>query len=560
VSAAVAAQGLLYLAVLLGLGAVLGRYLAAVYTGRVRFLAPVERAFLRSIAADGSPQDWRRYARSLLLFSLASAAVLFGILVLQGSLPLNPEGFDGVPFVLALHTTVSFVTSTNWQFYAGESTMSDLSQMAGLVVQNFAAPAVGLGVLAAVIRAFRHRSGSDLGNFWVDLVRGIAYVLVPLTTVSALVLVSQGAPQTLSGYAQGSTLEGAIQTIARGPVATQVAIRHLGTNGGGFFNSNGATPFENPTGFTNAFVLLLQLLLPVACVFMFGRMLGLRRQALVILGAMLALAIPGAALAAGAEQHGSQVLRDSGVALDGSGGGNLSDKETRFGAAASGAFAAITTSSSGSGIDAGHDALTAVGGGVALVNMWMGIVGGVGTGLTAMLLEILLAVFVAGLLIGRTPEFLGVNVEAREVKLLFVGLLLVPSLTLALTAITVVTDHGLASIVNPGAHGFTEALYAYASQSANNGSAFAGFGFNALAASLGIVAMAAGRFVPVVAVLAIAGSLAAKRRSVASPGTLRTDTPTFGVLLVGVSVITSGLTILPALALGPIAEALSRGP
>ncbi len=556
------AQVLVYLVVLTALAYPLGVYMARVYDGRVRRLARLERGFLRLVGSDGAEQSWRRYAGSVLLVGTASVGVLYLLLRLQGHLPLNPEGFAGVGPVLSMHTAASFVSSTNWQFYSGEATMSNLTQMAGLALQNFVAPAVGLAVLVAVIRGFSRRSADGLGNFWVDFYRGLAYVIVPIAFLATLVLVSQGTVQTLAGQADATTVEGAEQTIARGPVATQVAIRTLGTNGGGFFNTNGATPFENPTGFTNAFLLLLQLLLPTAAVFMFGRMIGSRRQAWVIYAAMFSMVVAGIGVAVAAEQHGSQVLRAAGVDLDaeGSSGGNMEGKETRFGTGTSAFFTSVTTASSGSGVDAGHDSLTATGGAVPLLNMFVGIVGGSGTGMLSMLLKILLAVFIAGLMIGRTPEFLGKNVQAREIKLVALGLLFVPSLILAATALSIGTDAGLASVFNPGAHGFTETLYAYTSQTVNNGSAFAGFGLTDFSAYSGTIVMLLGRFVPIVAVLALAGGLAAKRTSVASRGTLRTDTPTFAVLLVATITITSGLAIFPALALGPLSEALLPAP
>jgi K+-transporting ATPase ATPase A chain len=552
-------QILVYLVVLTALGVPLGRYMAWVFERQERRTF-AERGFLRLVGSDGAAQDWRHYARSVIVFSLVCFAALYLLLRLQGHLPFNPEGFTGVGPVLTMHTAASFVSSTNWQFFAGESTMSDLSQMAGLAVQNFIAPAVGLAVLVAVIRGFSRRSTSGLGNFWVDVYRSLVYVLVPIAVIGTVILIASGVPQTFDGYATADTLEGGTQHIGRGPIATQVAIRTLGTNGGGFFNSNGATPFENPTGFTNFVLLIMQLLLPIATVFMFGRMIGSRRQARVIYCVMVSMVIVAIAIAVTAEQHGSRVLREAGVDLtagNGSSGGNLSDKEVRFGSLTSAFFASVTTSSSGSGIDTGHDALTPAGGGVPLVNMFVGVAGGVGSGMWSMLLKILLAVFVAGLMIGRTPEFLGKKIGAREIKLVSLALLFVPVLVLAATALSIATDEGRASIFNPGAHGFTETLYAYTSEANNNGSAFAGFGLTNFAAYAGTFVMVLGRFVPIVAVLALAGFLAEKQTSPASRGTLRTDNATFGVVLAGVILIMSGLTILPALALGPIVEGLS---
>jgi K+-transporting ATPase ATPase A chain len=478
--------------------------------------------------------------------------VLFLLLITQGWLPFNPNGFPNVGPLLALHASASYVSSTNWQFYAGESTMSHGIQMAGLAVQNFAAPGVGLAVLVAAIRGFARRSGEDLGNFWVDLYRSLAYVLLPLAIVGALVLVSQGTPQTLAGHAMASTLEGGTQAVARGPVATQVAIRHLGTNGGGFYNTNAATPFENPSGLTNAFELLLQLILPVACVFMFGRMAGARRLAWCILAVMLALATAGVAVAVASELHGSQVLRAAGLAS----AANMEGKEVRFGVAGSAFFTSATTAGSGSGVDTGHDSLTAFGGAVPLANMFVGVIGGVGTGMLSMLLKILLAVFIAGLMIGRTPQFLGKRIGVHEMKLVAAGLLAVPVLVLAFSAVSIATEAGRASIFNQGVHGFTETLYAFTSQANNNGSAFAGFGYSRLQAALGTIAMLGGRFVPLLAVLALAGSLGRQRPALPTRGTLRTDSPTFATLLLGVVLVMSGLTLLPAFVLGPVAEGL----
>ncbi len=549
-NAASLTQMLIFAAVLVAAGYVLGIWMARVFSASRA--GPVERAFLRLLHSDGAPQDWRSYAGSLLVFSLVSTVFLLCELLAQGRLPLNPNGFPGISPVLALHTSVSFVSSTNWQFYSGESTMSNWAQMAGLAVQNFAAPAVGLAVLVAAIRSFARRPTGVLGNFWVDLYRSLVKVLLPLAFIGAVVLVSQGTPQTLAGHAVATTVEHEDQTIARGPVATQVAIRHLGTNGGGFYNTNAATPFENPNGLTNAFELLLQLVLPVACVFMFGRMVGSRRLSWVIVAVMLALATAGVVVAVAAELHGSQVLRASGL----SPAANMADKEVRIGVAGSAFFTSATTAGSGSGVDTGHDALTPFGGAVPLTNMFVGVIGGAGAGMFSMLLKILLAVFIGGLMIGRTPEFLGKKVGAHEMKLVVGGLLFIPVFTLALTALSIATDTGRASIFNPGAHGFTETLYAFTSQANNNGSAFAGFGFSDFQALLGTIAMLGGRFVPMLAVLALADSFSRQRAAEATRGTLRTDTPTFATLLLAVIVITSGLTLLPALALGPIVEGL----
>jgi K+-transporting ATPase ATPase A chain len=461
-----------------------------------------------------------------------------------------------------MNTTASFVTNTNWQYYGGEFTMSYLSQMAGLAVQNFVSAGIGMAVLIAVIRGFSRRSTTLLGNFWVDLYRSIAYILLPLTIVLAVILVSQGVPQTFSGAAGAHTLEGVTQTIARGPAAFQIAIKQLGTNGGGFFNSNSAVPFENPNGLTNFLEMLSILLIPAAQVFMFGRMVGNRRQALPVYGAMLAMTVIGLAVALPAEQHGSQALRASGVNITqghGQSGGNMADKEVRFGISPTVNWTVVTSDASNGSVNGGFDALTATGGAVPLVNLFTGevIFGGVGSGFYGMIFYILIAVFVAGLMVGRTPEYLGKKIEAREIKLAAIGALFVPTMVLVLTAIAVVTKSGLESIFNPAAHGFTEALYAYNSQANNNGSAFAGYGATEFSALMGTIALWLGRLVPLIAALALGGTLAAKRVHPQSAGTFRTDGGTFGVLLVGIVVLTAGLMIFPALTLGPLVEALS---
>jgi K+-transporting ATPase ATPase A chain len=558
-------QALVFALVLLACAIPLGFAMARIYSDRpprlIQRLRRPERAFLRLVGADEShEQDWKAYASSVLAVSVVSSIGLYLVLRLQGHLFLNPEGFRGLSPELALHTAASFVTSTNWQFYAGESTMSHLSQMAGLAVQNFIAPAVGMAVLLALIRGLTRRSTEQIGCFWRDFYRSLVYVLLPIALIASIVLVSQGVPQTFDGHATATTVEGAEQHIARGPVATQVAIRTLGTNGGGFYNANAAVPFENPNGATNVVLLLLQLLIPVACIVMFGRMVGSMRQSWMILSVTAVLFAAGIGATLAAEQHGSAVLRDSGVNLtrdEGSSGGNLQDKEVRFGIAGTGLYESGSTSTSGSSVNAGLDAFTPTGGAVALANMFVGVFGGAGSGLFAILLRVVIAVFVAGLMIGRTPAYLGKQIDHRDVKLVAVGALAVPLLILAFTAISVMTGIGRASIFNPGPHGFTETLYAYTSQAMNNGSAFAGFGANDLSLYLGTVIVYLGRFVPIVAVLALAGSLAAKRASPStSAGTLRTASPTFAAWLLAVTVVVSGLTILPALCLGPVVEAL----
>jgi K+-transporting ATPase ATPase A chain len=553
-------QIVLYTAVLIALAYPLGRYMAWVYSRRRDDV--VERGFFRLLGrGSGDDQSWQRYAVTVLVFSVAFSAVLYAILRLQGHLPVNPDHMKPVPSPLALNTAASFVTNTNWQFYAGEATMSYLSQMAGLAVQNFVSAAVGMAVLAAVVRGLALRSGSRLGNFWRDLYRSLVYVLLPLSVVVAIVLVSQGVPQTFDGHATATTLQGAHQAIARGPVASQIAIKQLGTNGGGYYNSNSAVPFENPTGLSNFVEMIAILLIPVAQVFMFGRMVKARRHAWMVFAAMSAMFVIGIGVNLAAEQHASPVLRDSGVNLvasAGQSGGNMVDKEVRFGIAGTTTWTVATSDASNGSVNGGFDAQTAAGGAVPLVNLFVGevIFGGVGTGLIGMFFYILIAVFVAGLMVGRTPEWLGKKIEAREVKFAALGALFVPTMVLVMTAVAIAAPAGLASVFNPGAHGFTETLYAYTSQANNNGSAFAGYGATTFSESFGTVAMYLGRFVPMLAGLALAGSLARKKVAPVSAGTFRTDGPTFAVLLVGVVALTAGLMILPALSLGPIVESL----
>ncbi len=558
-------QIVLYLVILTVLAYPLGTYMARVYSGSLRiprWLAAPERGFYRLVGTSAdAEQGWRGYAKTSLVFMAVFAVLLYLLLRMQGHLPLNPDGLASVSPWVAMNTTASFVTNTNWQYYGGETTMSYLSQMGGLAVQNFVSAAIGMAVLAAVIRGFARRSAGTVGNFWVDLYRSLVYILLPLALILAILLVSQGVVQTFHGGATATTLEGGQQAIARGPAASQIAIKQLGTNGGGFYNSNSSVPFENPNDFTNLLEMLAILLIPAAQVFMFGRMVGSRRQALPIYAAMMAMTVIGLAVALPAEQHGSQVLRGSGVNItagNGSSGGNLSDKEVRNGIASTVNWAVATTNASNGSVNGGHDALTAAGGAVPITNMFTGEViwGGVGSGLYGMFFYIVIAVFVAGLMVGRTPEYLGKKIEAREIKLAAVGALFVPTMVLVLTAIAISTSRGLASIFNPGAHGFSETLYAYDSQSNNNGSAFAGYGATEFSALLGSVALWLGRFAPLVAALALGGSLAAKKTVPPSAGTFRTDGGTFVVLLVGVVILTAGLMIFPALTLGPLVEAL----
>jgi K+-transporting ATPase ATPase A chain len=555
-------QIVIYAVVLTALAYPLGVYMARVFESRrVRV---VEGSFYRLVrTSPDREQDWKGYAKSVLIFSILASVVVYAIQRLQGHLFLNPDHLKAVPSHVALNTAASFVTNTNWQFYGGEYTMSYLSQMTALASQQYISAGVGIAVLAAVIRGFSRRSSSQLGNFWVDLYRAIVYVLLPLSLILGVILLSQGVPQTFSGHATATTLEGAAQTIARGPAALMIAIKQLGTNGGGFYNSNSAVPFENPNGLTNFLELIAILLIPAAQVFMFGKIVLARRHAWMVFAAMFSVFALAIAVSLPAEQHGSQVLRASGVNItqgNGQSGGNMSDKEVRFGIANSALWATATTDASNGSVNAGHDALTAFGGGAALVNIFFGevIFGGVGSGLYGMLFYILIAVFIAGLMVGRTPEYLGKKIGAREIKYAALGALFVPTMVLTLTAISVVTKSGLASVYNPGAHGFTEALYAFTSQGNNNGSAFAGYGATSFSASLGAVAMYLGRFVPLIAALALGGALAGRKTAPESAGTFRTDGPTFAVLLVGVILLTAGLMVFPALTLGPLVEGLTH--
>jgi K+-transporting ATPase ATPase A chain len=553
-------QIIVYAVVLTVLGYPLGIYMAKIYTAERLPLGSLERGFLQ-LVGNAREQSWRAYGMSVLIFSVPFFVLLYVLQRVQSHLFLNPDKLAGVPSHISLNTAASFVTNTNWQYYGGEYTMSYLSQMAGLAVQNFVSAGVGMAVLAAVVRGIARRSRGELGNFWQDLYRSCVYILLPLAVVLAVILISQGVVQTFHGHATATTLEGAQQTIARGPAASQIAIKQLGTNGGGFYNSNSAVPFENPNGLTNFFEMLAILLIPAGQVFMFGRMVGARRHATMVFAAMFVVFVIGVAVALPAEQHGSQVLRNSGVNITqghGQSGGNMSDKEVRYGIANTSVWAVATTNASNGSVAGGHDAFTAYGGAVPIVNMFTGevIFGGVGSGLYGMFFYIVIAVFVAGLMVGRTPEWLGKKIEAREIKLAALGALFVPSMVLFLTALAITTKGGLASIYNVGVHGFSETLYAYDSQGNNNGSAFAGYGATNFSANFGAIAMLLGRFVPLLAALALGGSLAVKKTVPESAGTFRTDGGTFVVLLVGVIALTAGLMIFPALTLGPIVEGL----
>jgi len=553
-------QIVVYAVVLTALGYPLGIWMAKVYTAERLPLGSVERGFLRLVGARRE-QDWKGYAKTVLVFTIPFFLLLYLIQRIQGHLFLNPDKLAGVPSHISFNTAASFITNTNWQYYGGEYTMSYLTQMAGLAVQNFISAAVGMAVLAAVVRGISRRSRNEIGSFWQDLYRTCVYILLPLAVILSVILISQGVVQTFHGHATATTIEGGKQLIARGPAASQIAIKQLGTNGGGFYNSNSAVPFENATGLSNFFELLAILLIPAGQVFMFGRMVMARRHAWMVFAAMFVVFVIGVGVNLPAEQHGSAVLRSSGVNITqghGQSGGNMSDKEVRFGQAASTNWTVATSDASNGSVNSGFDAQTPAGGAVPLVNLFLGevIFGGVGSGLYGMFFYIVIAVFVAGLMVGRTPEWLGKKIEAREIKLAALGALFVPTMVLTLTALAVVTKGGLASIYNSGVHGFTESLYAYDSQSNNNGSAFAGYGATNFSASFGAIAMLFGRFVPLIAALALGGSLATKKTVPESAGTFRTDGGTFVVLLIGVIALTAGLMIFPALTLGPIVEGL----
>jgi K+-transporting ATPase ATPase A chain len=534
----------------------LGAYVARVLGGGVapgdRVFVPVERAIYRIAGVDpGREQPWTVYARSLLAFSAVSVLGLYLLERVQGVLPLNPTDVDSVSSALAFNTAASFVTNTNWQNYAGESTMSHLTQMAGLAVQNFVSAAVGIAVAVALIRGLVRRRSATIGNFWADLTRVTTRVLLPGATVLALLLASQGVVQTLRGPVEAWTVEGAVQEIYRAPIASQEAIKELGTNGGGITNANSAHPFENPTAFTSLLENWALLAIPFALAFAFGRLVGDRRQGWALFGAMFVLWIASAGLAMGFELDGNPRIDASAP--------NLEGKEVRFGAAASGLFAASTTGTSTGAVIASHDSFTPLGGAVPLLNMMLGEVspGGVGAGLYGILVFALLAVFIAGLMVGRTPEYLGKKVQAAEMKLVVLYLLVVPALILAFASVSVLLDTAKDSILNPGPHGLSEVVYAFTSAANNNGSAFGGLAgdtdwFNT---TLGL-AMLAGRFLPIVLVLAIAGSLARQQTVPVTAGTFPTGTPLFAGLLVGVIVIMVGLTYFPVLALGPFLEQL----
>jgi potassium-transporting ATPase potassium-binding subunit len=570
----------------------LGSYMAKVYTGERVILSPVfagpERFLYGILRVDSErQQDWKAYAKSLIVFSLVGWLVLYAILRTQDAFfvphALNPLGYHSAPWNVTFNTVSSFMTNTNWQFYGGETTMSYLSQMIGLTVQNWLSAGVGIVVAVALIRGIVGRSGKSLGNFWQDLVRTVLYVLAPLSVLAAIVLASQGVIANLSNYLVVHTITGLNQTIAMGPVASQEAIKMLGTNGGGFFNVNSAHPFENPTAFTNFFEMLLVLIVPAALIFAYGRMTGNRRQGYAIYGVVMFMFLGAAAVAYIAEAHGSPAQHAAGLhthVIEGSPGGNMEGKEQRFGIAGSALFDVVTTVTSCGAVNSAVESFTGIGGAVPFANLSASevIFGGVGTGLYSILLYVLLAVFIGGLMVGRTPEWLGKKLEAREIKLAGLGILITPLAALFCTALATASGAGRKSISEVALskaggntpQGFSETFYAYLSQANNNGSAFAGYtGFvqpNAgnvgshgitFADVLGGFDMVFARYAPILFALAVAGALAGKRITPAGLGTMRTDNVTFSVLLIGVIVLVGALTFFPALLLGPIVQGLT---
>jgi K+-transporting ATPase ATPase A chain len=581
----------LFAGVLTALAYPLGRYMARVYSGERVFLTPIfaapERLLYGVLRVDHErEQDWKQYAKSLLIFSLAGWLLLYLILrtqTLWNFTGLNPTGYKSGTWNVTFNTVSSFMTNTNWQYYGGETTMSYFSQMAGLTVQNWLSAGVGIVVAVALVRGIVGRSGKSIGNFWQDLVRTILYVLSPIAVISAIVLMSQGVIQNFSNYLSAHTITGLTQSIAMGPVASQEAIKMLGTNGGGFFNTNSAHPFENPTAFTNFYEMLIVLIIPAALVFMYGRMTGNRKQGYAIYGVMMFMFLGAVIVAYIAEAHGSPAQHAAGLhthAISGSTGGNMEGKEQRFGIAGSALFDVVTTVTSCGAVNSALESFTGIGGAVPFANLSASevIFGGVGTGLYSILLYVLLAVFIGGLMVGRTPEWLGKKLEAREIKLAGLGILITPLAALFCTALATASSAGRKSISEAALskaggntpQGFSETFYAYLSQANNNGSAFAGYtGYiqpnagNAGAHGvtftdlLGAFDMLFARYAPILFALAVAGALAGKRITPAGLGTMRTDNVTFAVLLIGVIVLVGALTFFPALLLGPIVQGLT---
>ncbi len=571
-----------FCAVLVACMPLLGGYMARVFrnetVGLTRIVGPLERGIYRLLRVDASEdQDWKGYAKSLIVVSLLFWIALYAILRTQTIQPLNPQGFHSGTWDVSFNTVSSFLTNTNWQYYGGETTMTYFSQMAGLAVQNFISAAIGIVVVVALIRGIvaRREGSRGIGNFWQDLTRTTLYILLPLSILGAVLLMSQGVIQSFSHYLGFHALNGGSGQLALGPVASQESIKELGTNGGGFFNVNSAMPFENPNTLSNFVELFLILAIPTSLTYTYGRMVGNRRQGWAIFAAMSILFVAAVAVVFVAEQHGTPAQHLAGVnthAIAGSTGGNLEGKEQRFGIANSGLWTAVTTVTSCGAVNAAFESLTGIGGLVPFANLSASetIFGGVGTGLYSMLLYVILAVFIGGLMVGRTPEFLGKKIEAREIKLTSVGVLFTPIAALIGAALATGTKYGAPSVYASGPQGFSESMYAYLSQANNNGSAFAGYtgyyqpnpgnvGAHGItfADVLGGLTMLTARYVPILIVLAVAGSLARKKIAPAGLGTMRTDNPTFVVLLIGVVVLVGALTFFPALLLGPIVQGLT---
>jgi K+-transporting ATPase ATPase A chain len=550
-------QILVYCAIIVALAPVLGGYMTRVFNGERTFLTPIlrpiELALYRAAGIDEKrEQGWLAYTVGMLLFHVGGFAILYGLMRFQASLPFNPADQSAVAPDLSFNTAISFITNTNWQNYGGESTLSYLVQMLGLTHQNFLSAATGIVLAVALIRGFARHSAQTIGSFWVDITRCTLYVLLPICVPYALFLMWQGMPQTLGAYVDATTLEGAKQTIAVGPVASQIAIKMLGTNGGGFFNANAAHPFENPTALSNYLQIISIFSIGAALTNVFGRMVGNQRQGWAILAVMGVLFLAGVVLTYWAEAHGNDIVNAMGLT-----GGNMEGKEVRFGIVASALFAVITTDASCGAVNAMHDSFTALGGMVPLINIQLGeiIVGGVGAGMYGMLLFVIIAIFVAGLMVGRTPEYVGKKIEAKEVKMAMLAILILPLMYLGWTAVATVNPQAVSQVANNGPHGFSEILYLYTSSTGNNGSAFAGISANTLFFNItGAIAMFVGRFWMIIPTMAIAGSLASKKSVPASLGTFPTTGALFVGLVVGVIAIVGGLTFFPALALGPLVE------
>jgi K+-transporting ATPase ATPase A chain len=553
-------QIILYCAIVVALVKPLGWYMTRVFNGERTFLSPILRPVEAGLYWIGGvderrEQHWLTYTVAMLLFHVGGFLIIYVLMRLQAHLPFNPAEQSAVAEDLSFNTAISFITNTNWQNYGGESTLSYLVQMLGLTHQNFLSAATGIALAVALIRGFSRSSMRTVGNFWVDVTRCTLYILLPICVVFTLFLIWQGIPQTLGAYVDATTLEGAKQTIAVGPVASQIAIKMLGTNGGGFFNANAAHPFENPTALSNFVQMISIFALGAALTNVFGRMVGNQRQGWAVLGVMGVLFISGVVVTYWAEAGGTTALHALGLT-----GGNMEGKEIRFGIVASSLFAVITTAASCGAVNAMHDSFTALGGMIPLINIQLGeiIVGGVGSGLYGMLIFVIISIFVAGLMVGRTPEYVGKKIEAREVKMAMLAILVLPLMYLGWTAVAVVYPTAVASMANAGPHGFTEVLYAYTSQTGNNGSAFAGLTGNIPFYNItGGAAMFVGRFFMIVPAMAMAGSLAGKKSIPPSAGTLPTTGGLFVGLVVGVILIIGGLTFFPALALGPIVEHLA---